>query len=60
MANEIHVRLSDEDAEAVRTRAQREVRSITNMATLLIRRGLSIKDAADEDKPKRGRPRKVA
>lgn len=60
MANDIHVWLSDEDAEALRARAKRETRSTTNMATVLIRRGLAVDDAADEDKPKRGRPRKVA
>lgn len=61
MKNDIHVWLSDEDAAALKARAAREVRSITNMATVLIRQGLAVlPHLVDEEKPKRGRPRKAA
>lgn len=59
MRKDIHVWLSDEEAETLRDRARREIRSITNMATVLIRRGLAAEDdTTTEAKPKRGRPRK--
>lgn len=59
MANDIHVWLSDEDVDTLRTRARREIRSITNMATILIRIGLmSGTETISIPSPKRGRPKR--
>lgn len=57
MANDIHVYLSDEDMKALKVRAGREMRSITNMALVLIRQGLSRGDSTNaENRPRPGRP----
>lgn len=59
MANDIHVWLSDDHAEALRDLAGREMRSITNMASVLIQQGLEAAGVAigvDAARPKRGRP----
>jgi hypothetical protein len=59
MTTDIHVWLSDEEAESLKQIALREDRSITNLARLYIRRCLMVAgvDVVPENgKPKRGRP----
>lgn len=60
MANDIHVWLPDDMAAALKARAEHEMRSVTNMACVLIQRGLAVPGnalVAAEDRPRVGRPR---
>lgn len=60
MTKDVHVFLSDEDAEALSDRAKSEVRSVTNMAYALILRGLEDQRPVTVAAPRRGRPPKAA
>jgi len=60
MPNDIHIYLTDEEDTALRAMAAKEVRSLTNMARVLIGRALGTdwSVAPNLEVPKRGRPRK--
>ena len=60
MPNDIHIYLTDEEDTALRAMAAKEVRSLTNMARVLIgrARGTDWSTPPNLEVPKRGRPRK--